>query len=991
MHRYQRLTLIACLVFVPAVAHAQGSIGGVVKDASGAVLPGVTVEAASPALIEKVRSVTTDNTGQYKIVDLRPGTYAVTFTLGGFSAVKREGIEIAGAFAATVNADLVVGSVTEVLTVTAEAPTVDVQNTRRSNVISEEIISSLPAARSQYNLAVLVPGVTLTSFTGSNIQDVGGTRNLGITIFSVHGSRAVDQRLMVNGLTARNLLASAWASNFVPDMGTAAEVTLDYSSGSAEAVGAGFGINLIPKEGGNTFKASIFAAGSSGALQANNYSQALKNAGLSAPNELHRNYDINPSFGGPIFKNKLWFFGSVRWQENSFFYAGAYANKNGGDLTKWTYEPDLTKRGEDILTVKPSVSARLTWQATPKNKFAFSADPQNRHWIGSIANASPEEYSDWVFGHESFTTVTWSAPVTNRLLLDARYANHAEAFVDTYPAADDPYRRAIPVREQSTGFLYRGKGYCCAPFAFFGTQDAPFIQQAQASVSYVTGAHAMKVGFQDDFGTSTSAQFDNEAGLFYTFNNGVPVSIEQHALPFSATTHLSLDLGIYAQDKWTVKRATINAGLRFDFFRNRFPEQHLGPASFVPDRNITIPARDYANMKDVTPRVGVAYDLFGNGKTALKASWGKYLIGADPAQGNPITNLSYVARRSWTPSLPVGHPNYYTPQCDLNTPVANGDCGALDNALFGKLTPSAAVDPETYTGWGHRQWNQEFSVSVQHQVVPRVAVDAGYFRRWYGNFTVVDNRAVTASDFVRYGITAPVDSRLPASGQPIGGLLEVSPAKAALVDNITTFADNFGTQYEHWNGVDVTVSARPQGGVTLQGGLSTGRTSTDNCDLRSTLPEITLQFGVIAVPESQCHIDTNFLTQVKFLGSYLVPKIDVQFGVTFQSTPGPQIMANSFVTSAATQPQVPLSGTGFRLVNLVTPGSQYAHRANQLDLRFSKILRFGPTRAALNLDLANALNANYTLGINGNYGPSWQAPLNIMDARLVKISGQFDF
>src|SRR5207237_9551416 len=170
------------------------------------------------------------------------------------------------------------------------------------------------AARSQYNLAVLVPGVTLATFGGSNVQDVGGTRNMHITIFTVHGSRSFDQRLMVNGLTARNLLASAWASNYVPDMGTAAEVALDYSSGAAEAVGAGFQMNLIPKEGGNTYHATIFGVSTSGGLQSNNFDADLKARGLSTPNQLNRNYDINPSVGGPIIRNKLWFFGSMRWQ-----------------------------------------------------------------------------------------------------------------------------------------------------------------------------------------------------------------------------------------------------------------------------------------------------------------------------------------------------------------------------------------------------------------------------------------------------------------------------------------------------------------------------------------------------------------------------------------------------------------------------------------------------------------------------------------------------
>ena len=561
-----------------------------------------------------------------KIVDLRPGVYSVTFTLTGFQTVKREGIELAGSFAATVNADLMIGSVTETLIVTGEAPTVDVQSTKRSAVISADVISELPAARSQYNLAVLLPGVTLTSFTGSNIQDVGGTRNMAITIFSVHGSRAVDQRLMINGLTARNLLASAWASNFVPDMGTAAEVTLDYSSGSAEAVGAGLGINLIPKEGGNAFHGSVFAAGANGSFQANNYTDELKNAGLTAPNELHRSYDINPSIGGPIVRDKLWFFGSVRWQENSFYYAGAFANKNGGDLSKWTYEPDLTKRGEDILTVTPSISARVTWQATPRNKFSFSFDPQDRHWIGLIANAAPEEVPP-----TGSSSTNRSRPRPGR-----RPSPTGSCSTPSTPTTPRRSSTAIPRPTIPTAgrlrcgaehrLPHRGRGYCCIPFAFYGTQDAPFIQQMQASVAYVTGAHALKVGFQNDFGTSTSAQDDNGTGCSTRSTTACRCRSSSSALPFSATTHLSLDLGIYVQDKWTYKRATINGGVRFDFFKNDFPEQHLGPASFVPNRNITIPAVDYANMKDVTPRVGIAYDLFGDGRTALKASWGKYLM-----------------------------------------------------------------------------------------------------------------------------------------------------------------------------------------------------------------------------------------------------------------------------------------------------------------------------------------------------------------------------
>jgi hypothetical protein len=982
------LLVVLGLVFCTR-AFAQGSIGGTVKDTSGAVMPGVTVEASSPALIEKVRTAQTDGTGQYKILDLRPGTYAVTFTLAGFNVVKRDGIELTGSFAATVNADLKVGSVSETITVTGDAPVVDIQSTTQQRVIKSEDIAALPAGRSHYDLAVLIPGLSAVQFGRTGMQDIGGTNNLQIGVFQIHGSNQLDQRLMVNGLTARNLLSSAWATNYIPDMSTTQEVTFDTSSGTAESVGSGVTVNMIPREGGNTFRGSFFGTAANDKFQSNNYTSELKTAGLSTPNSLYQVYDVDPSGGGPILRDKLWFYASARWQANKNYVAGSFGNLNAGDPTKWTYVQDPNTRGLYEVT-QPGGNVRLTWQATPRNKIGFSHDGQGRHWVDGRAGISPESFTDYRFTANRFTTVTWSAPLTSRLLLDARWGDHGEAFEDYLPPAGDPYHDLITVTELRTGLIYRGKGHGGNAASSFGLTNQPNIQQVQASVSYVTGSHAFKFGFQNDWGTSIGEQRDVTSGLQYTFLDGQPTMLTQRALPYQTIAQLTSEMGLYAQDKWSYKRMTLNAGVRFDYFKNHFPPQTIGPGAFVPNRNLSFPDTDYANMKDITPRIGAAYDVFGDGKTALKVTWGKYMNSLGPGAGNPIGNLAVLGNRNWTD----GNHNF-VPDCDLNylgtlaqdNLATGGDfCSPIDNRLFGQSTPSAAIDPVTYTGWGNRGWNQEFSVSVQRQLVPRVGVDVGYFRRWFGNFTVVDNQLVTAADFGTFAVTAPVDSRLPGGGgNLIQGFYDLNQNKVGQVNNITTMARNFGNQWQHWNGADFSINARPRNGILLQGGLSTGRFTSDSCEIRAALPES-------AVLNPYCHVEQNFQTQVKLLGSYLIPRVDVQFAATLQSSPGPNIAANFNATAAAISGLGrPLSaGATVKTVNLIPTNTLYGDRANQFDIRISKIFRAGRTRTSVNFDLANALNLSTILAVNPAYG-AWLVPQGIMDARLMKISAQFDF
>jgi hypothetical protein len=994
MQRLNRVCWVVVALFVlPSVAYAQASISGTVKDTSGAVLPGVTVEASSPALIEKSRSVVTDSSGQYRVVDLRPGSYAVTFTLTGFSTVKREDVVLAGSFTATVNAELKVGGVAETITVTGEAAIVDVQSAAKQRVMQKDVVDAIPVGRSHQGIAVLIPGLSTSTGINAQTQDVGGTNDIRLAnAFTIHGGRTSDANIQQDGMQVRNIGSFANLTNMFPDMGATQEMTIDYAAGTAETPTAGVRINYVPREGGNTFKGSFFGTAVNSSFQGNNFTSDLQGRGLTKPNSLKEAYDFNGSGGGPVLKDRLWFFASARRQLNQTYIAGLYYNLNAGDPTKWTYAPDLNNQAY-LSTVQPGVSGRLTWQVSPRNKVTLSYDVQPRDVLGDRAGTSPEAANEFKFNTNRIITGGWSSPVTSKLLLDARLTSHGE---DLYNAVwpDDPnsiYRSLIAVNEQGgsiPGLLYRGAGQAAGPTFIFAAMSAPNIWEFKTSVTYVTGAHALKIGFGDSWGRQYLLERDINSSTSYRFFNGVPNQITERASPVSRYDDLKAELGLFVQDRWTVGRLTLTGGLRFDYFNTYFPETPLGPGPLVPTRNFTIPEYPWDVWKDLSPRFSAVYDPTGDGKTAIRANIGRYVLAGDNTVGNVFSILANTVTRSWNPpGTAATNPSYYTPNCNLLNPNANGDCGAISDSRFGTQVPSTNFDPNVLNGWGKRGYNWEISGGVQHEFGGRFGVDVAYFRRIYGNFTVTDNLAVAASDYNPFSISAPADSRLPnGGGNTVGTVYDLNPSKVGQVNNLVTFADNYGNQIEHWNGLDFTVNARPRPGILLQGGLSTGRTSTDSCEIRAQVPES-------AALNPFCHVDTNFLTQIKLLGTYTVPRVDVQFSGTFQSLPGPQVTANFVAVNSAVVPSLgrPLSGGAANAtINIVTPGTVFGDRLNQLDLRFAKILKFAKTRTSINFDIYNALNANPVTSQNNNYA-AWLVPLSILDARLFKFSAQFDF
>src|SRR6185503_3825970 len=213
---------LAAILLLPSVVFAQATVAGVIRDASAAVLPGVTVEASSPVLIEKSRTVVSDGTGQYRITDLPPGTYSVSFALTGFSTVKREGIEVTGSGVITVNADLRVGSLEETLTVTGQSPIVDTHSVRREVVLNNEVLSTLPATRGYGSALAAVPALNIGGVAGANAQTAPTTPSM--MFFTAHGGASGEGRVLTNGLVVAAPFGGGGVSDVTYDTANAEEM-----------------------------------------------------------------------------------------------------------------------------------------------------------------------------------------------------------------------------------------------------------------------------------------------------------------------------------------------------------------------------------------------------------------------------------------------------------------------------------------------------------------------------------------------------------------------------------------------------------------------------------------------------------------------------------------------------------------------------------------------------------------------------------------------
>src|SRR5712691_6958315 len=366
---------VAAILLVPSLVFAQATLAGVVRDASAAVLPGVSVEASSPVLIEKTRTVVSDGTGQYRITDLLPGTYVLTFSLSGFATVKREDLAVSGSGVIPVNVDLRVGGVQETVTVSGESPIVDTQTVRREVVLNAETLNTLPATRGYGSALAAVPALNIGGVAGAGATTAPTTPSM--MFFTAHGGASGEGRVMTNGLTVAAPFGGGGVSDVTYDVANADEMQVLISGGLGEAETGGPSINIVPKSGGNQFRGSAFFSTSGDWGASNNLNDELRALGITQPPTLRKNWDVSGSIGGPIRRDRLWFFSNVRNWGNASVVDGIFGNRYAGNALRWNYarNPSVEARSAETRKI---YATRVTAQLSPRNRVTFSHDYQRR-------------------------------------------------------------------------------------------------------------------------------------------------------------------------------------------------------------------------------------------------------------------------------------------------------------------------------------------------------------------------------------------------------------------------------------------------------------------------------------------------------------------------------------------------------------------------------------------------------------------------------------
>jgi hypothetical protein len=983
----------ATLTLLPLTASAQSAFAGVVRDESGGVLPGVTVEAASPALIERVRNAITDEQGRYRIVDLRPGIYTITFSLVGFSTFVRRDLELPANVVLTINADMKVGGLQETLTVTGQTPVVDVQQAANTQVLTRDVQDELPTAHAYNSIAALAPGLRYAT------PDTGGSQMTNPTYLHGHGVNYSQTTYLVDGFSL-----NLYEANLPPYFNEAlqSEISFTTSAIPAETAGGGYRQASSLKDGGNTFSASGYAGGTSGNWLATNISPEIIARGVRTGNSTKHVELFNASLGGPILKDKLWFLGAARSMSSAYRIANQPAD---------VVLPNGQTLGTDSQDRVNDGGLRLTWQASQTVKFSGYFERYFKAYRAVAAGMDPQAapVRDPAHAHTGMGNgkVTWTP--SDHWLVEAGWGT---AFQFLLNGTDLPYLNPpvgspdwyALVRKTDTQ-LHFGDG-CVLPTGCT-TWGAPIEnwtlegrRDAKASVSYVTGAHNIKTGFVYDYGPNGTQTFLN-GDVVANYVSGKPSSVTVFNAPIVAPMYVKYDIGAYIQDSWTLKRLTISPGVRVEWFDSYMRATDAPAGRFVPARSTPDTAYEPIFGPDVAPRFAVAYDLFGNGKAAIKGNVSKYY--------EELTGLAslYAAAgtstdtRNWFDCALIPG----TSTCSGQALSTNGDGIVQDNEVGPSTNPFFGQAPSRFPAPDlKRSYNWEYSVGVQLEVLPRMSVSATYFRRTWGNIRITKNSLVSPGDYTSFQTPMPSVSNDPAVSAII------NPSQPVTVYNLNKARQpTFNTQLldinapndkSIYNGVEVSFNGRfgSRGNVFANWNIERNLSvfCTYNGDPNGPMvPDLyNTNVGAIGISSvsnggpfcDQRKYSVPFLQQFKILGNFPIWR-GIETALVWQSNPGRErpitwtVPANLF----------PGGRTNSETVLLNPPGSLYEPRWNEFDINLRKNFKFGRHILTGEFDLYNAFNTAAILATLDSVGASLGTVTQTLNGRTPRIALQYKF
>jgi hypothetical protein len=970
---------LASLMLLPAAAHAQSAIAGVVKDASDAVLPGVTVQAASPALIEKVRTVVTDERGIYQIVDLRPGTYTITFTLTGFNTFRREDLELPSDFTATVNAELRLGALEETVTVTGTSPIVDVQSTAKTQVLSREMLDALPSGRTAGSFGQLIPGVTIGT------PDVGGSRAMQQAAYNLRGNTAKETTVMLDGIQLNGMCGDGSTQAYTNTQ-SYEEIVFQTSGAGADVSSPGVRQNMIPRQGGNEFHGSFAGVGSRPGWQSADSTPELRARGLQRGSSLHGVSDFEGGTGGRFIRDRLWWFSAAR---------RITANEAIPD----TFYPDGSP-GINNSSVR-NLSLRLTWQLTQNNRFTGYTDRVSKRQSNADMVAGDDPVASELWPPSKLyaqSQVKWTSTLSNRFLLEIGAAQYQAYYIIQYqPEARAPY--GSPEWDATVAHIdtARGTRWEASPDGEYELMNPRRFLSAIAS--YVTGSHNFRFGVQEQFGFYQQGFILNGA-LHQIYQNGVPTAVAIHNTPVKPRFNMKSNLGVFGQDSWTIGRMTVNAGLRWDYFSAEIARQESGEGRFVPLR--TFGPEQMPVWKTLSPRFGVTYDLFGNAKTALKFSANRYQLSATDGVANDYNPMRLQSSGntavSWTDlnrdDIAQGARGcvYLTPGCEINFAQLPANFGLITPGCQVVYAPGSIpcgldqVDPN------HERDNEwVYSAGVQHELLPRVSVTANWFYTRFYNLRLTQNILHTFADYTPVQVASPLDGRVVT-------IYNVSAAKQNQVLRLNS-SDPEARRWNHT--LELGFAARFAGGASLFGGTATDRTIRVQCGYTDNPNN--LEF----CDQSQSGIPWN--TQFKLAGSIPLPG-GVQAGASFSTykytlTNGTTPLQGAVIWQVGRTTRYPADCKGpctpGALVNpgqtvttfnvpLAAPGTQLSDRIKQLDLNVGRWFTLGRTRFQPEVSLFNVLNNRAAYNVRSlNYlTTSFMQPSAVLQPRLLRIGVQ---